>query len=572
MHNAGSLRLGKGSRVTVGGVTYIGGEDGSVVRIESGRLTIGGVTYSGGDVGTYMSVKEPTKTKLSGDILQDLCSSSSGSTQVGLLEDWLATDPTLTQTMMVQIICKIRSDVYKKEAVEKLCGYATELQVDAGFAMLQSIGSDVYKKEAVEFMSRLFPNMSVQQARKLCSLFKADTYIVDAIGALSDKILITSGMFAVLCGAVRADTYKVDVLRKFRHGQIDGKELCDIFCNIRSDTYKVDAAKTLCAMLESDVLMAITYIQSDTYKVDFIKAVKSRLMMHLAPTDVRRWLSGISRSYLMDAIEPLLSKMQEPGIEELLELTTDATTKSKLLQKITRFFPKNTMLTTMLREAKTEEDKQRAEAGFSIVINGFKLDVGHWPIGVDISVGLGSSETRVIRTDENSIEIYGQNARIQQVPYSGIKNLNIYGGSYEGGGVIEGNLTIVTCGNQSGWASETKAPPVRVHPIPKCQPEEAPSAPEKTTFMGGIMKMFTMAASGSEVKSGALKRQCSTAMSTELSCVICLDSKAVGVFTPCGHQCACIECGSKVQICPICRGQGEFLHISHVSASQRIYF
>ncbi|XP_015787734.1 E3 ubiquitin-protein ligase LRSAM1-like isoform X2 [Tetranychus urticae] len=40
-----------------------------------------------------------------------------------------------------------------------------------------------------------------------------------------------------------------------------------------------------------------------------------------------------------------------------------------------------------------------------------------------------------------------------------------------------------------------------------------------------------------------------------IECVVCLDELSKIIFIPCGHVCACIECSSSVDLCPICRAE-----------------
>jgi hypothetical protein len=39
----------------------------------------------------------------------------------------------------------------------------------------------------------------------------------------------------------------------------------------------------------------------------------------------------------------------------------------------------------------------------------------------------------------------------------------------------------------------------------------------------------------------------------KLTCKICLEEEMRLVFQPCGHFCACVDCGLQVLTCPICR-------------------
>ncbi len=43
-------------------------------------------------------------------------------------------------------------------------------------------------------------------------------------------------------------------------------------------------------------------------------------------------------------------------------------------------------------------------------------------------------------------------------------------------------------------------------------------------------------------------------------CVVCLECNSVGVFESCLHQCCCMRCGPKLEICPICRTKSIFIH------------
>jgi len=38
-------------------------------------------------------------------------------------------------------------------------------------------------------------------------------------------------------------------------------------------------------------------------------------------------------------------------------------------------------------------------------------------------------------------------------------------------------------------------------------------------------------------------------------CKICMDSTITAVFVPCGHRLSCVECGRKLQECPVCRAK-----------------
>ena len=36
-------------------------------------------------------------------------------------------------------------------------------------------------------------------------------------------------------------------------------------------------------------------------------------------------------------------------------------------------------------------------------------------------------------------------------------------------------------------------------------------------------------------------------------CVVCLSGEPVMALMPCGHRCACAECGPMLETCPLCR-------------------
>ena len=38
-----------------------------------------------------------------------------------------------------------------------------------------------------------------------------------------------------------------------------------------------------------------------------------------------------------------------------------------------------------------------------------------------------------------------------------------------------------------------------------------------------------------------------------LKCKVCWEKQVQTVLVPCGHSCACWECGLKLQTCPLCR-------------------
>lgn len=44
-------------------------------------------------------------------------------------------------------------------------------------------------------------------------------------------------------------------------------------------------------------------------------------------------------------------------------------------------------------------------------------------------------------------------------------------------------------------------------------------------------------------------------------CVICFDRQPDVVFPSCGHMCACAQCGSGLQRCPICRSRGRPIRV-----------
>lgn len=53
-----------------------------------------------------------------------------------------------------------------------------------------------------------------------------------------------------------------------------------------------------------------------------------------------------------------------------------------------------------------------------------------------------------------------------------------------------------------------------------------------------------------------------TRMEDSFKCKICMDSQINTVFCPCGHMVSCNLCASKVDSCPICRGNIE--RVQHV--------
>ena len=46
-----------------------------------------------------------------------------------------------------------------------------------------------------------------------------------------------------------------------------------------------------------------------------------------------------------------------------------------------------------------------------------------------------------------------------------------------------------------------------------------------------------------------------TSQNDKDACKICFSGAANTVIIPCGHMCACVECGSRLDLCPICRSQ-----------------
>jgi len=42
-------------------------------------------------------------------------------------------------------------------------------------------------------------------------------------------------------------------------------------------------------------------------------------------------------------------------------------------------------------------------------------------------------------------------------------------------------------------------------------------------------------------------------LSTENTCVVCMDAPLQTVFLECGHLACCVECSEKLKLCPICR-------------------
>jgi hypothetical protein len=476
-----------------------------------------------------------------------------------------------------------------------------------------AIGTPTYQVDGLEKITRSCGLLTTQAAVEICRAIRTDTYIVDAIGHMRDKLQLQEGDVCKILSTIHADTYVVDAIQKLGKKKIAFSELCGILKCISADTYKVDALAFFSSQLDSaEQLTAIlNCIHADTYKYDACKKLRIQ-PRSLNAAKIISCMQRISDAYRFDILQLLIPSINGDHPEALLDCLeeSDVAGRKKLLGLLLRHFArdpnKNThdLLQALFDSASVAENKARVEAGHSILINGFRVDVAHFPLNTELTVGLGSQTVKIIRPDEATLEVRGSSLEIEPVAHSGIQNLRVFGGSQAvlRGGVISGNVSICSVGGDlvvgpgamanvsaSFIAPVARAPevqrpevqrPVAVHCPPACPvvastksstvvASATSSVKPKKSMLQSAMDLLVKSSSREDGKKDGKKE--SEASIEDKSCCVCLDAAPVGVFVPCGHKCCCMACGVQLQMCPFCRGKGQFLHVSLVSSEQRVF-
>ncbi len=566
-----TFTLGEGGSVTLNGVTYVGGPDGCI-SVQNSRSSNPTTHYT-----THSTSKPSKKPSSTGDILNDLRAQRSGSSQLQVLEDWLSklADAIPAQQVegltLAQIVGLFSSGTNQVSALQQCVDHGVnDFQVAHAVKIVQCIQSGTYQKDAVQGFVRLFNVLTCEEVAQIVNPIRSDTYVVDAIGILVPKMPVTATNFVLLTQCCRSDTYKVDVLKHIR-ATVPPDEYHRILRDMHSDTYRIDATKTIRRNPQGDYWRSISTIQSDTYKVDFAKVVKP---FSIKAHELGEIINRMSKSYRADLLKHWLPSLLEENVEDMVEMADNVSDRCDLLKQLLKRFPSNPTLQALNESAQEALRVACSEAGFKININGFLLDIEHYPMNVAIEINLGGKIVEITRESEGAIRIENRsqhsNISITQVPFSGIHSITAVnkGGSAMIGGDEDGNLVVPEGAvyNVICTGSQSKATLVMRDNVVHSKSSNVSIGPMK--YLGKMLNHFIPETKSVESKMEVPKE----APPVSSECCICLSAPAVGVFTPCGHKCACMECGQKVEMCPTCRGVGAFLHISYIDTSKQKVF
>lgn len=97
------------------------------------------------------------------------------------------------------------------------------------------------------------------------------------------------------------------------------------------------------------------------------------------------------------------------------------------------------------------------------------------------------------------------------------------------------------CGRPKAEPMDTSAPPPV---ITKPGDWKCPSCPEMNFGSRTVCRSCGSGRPTSEVN----------ATNKQSECVICMEKSIDSVITSCGHSAVCLQCGSRITQCPICRG------------------
>ncbi len=534
--------IGEGAVLTINGVTYVGGQNGSV-----------SVHSNGGNFSNIVS--SVSNIKLSGNIMTDL-RQTNGSTQINIIETWIKNNDVTAQQLL-EMIQLVQQDTYKVDFLKVVLRTKIVLNIGDVKNILQSIKSATYQTDAIQYLIQGFQQIDAQDAVTLLQTIRADTYVVDALKEILSRLQMEAKDIAMLCRCAQSDTYKIDILKILpRMEQISRMEISNILQCLRSDTYKIDAVKVLSYAITPSWMYAIEHIASDTYKANFSLLLKS-CIQSISTQSLLDMLQNISNTYKKDIIKQWLSKLEENNIELLLDIynQNDLNERNELLWLLLKQFPHNDHLKILHKDTQEKIKTAKKEDCYSILINGYKVNVEHWPIGVNIDVRFGNQDVQIQRTNTNGIRVDGSKLFVEQVPFSNIRSIEIIGGSLSGDLVVGAGNSMSVCSSAFGTSYTT---------FEKGKPFETSQSWNLFSSAKNVIQKLSSIKDNVEIKEVVEVKK--------PECVICLSEPAVGVFVPCGHQSACIDCGNAIDSCPLCRGKGAFMHISLIDQNhQRIY-
>lgn len=210
-------------------------------------------------------------------------------------------------------------------------------------------------------------------------------------------------------------------------------------------------------------------------------------------------------------------------------------------------------------------EKKNINKNFLVSLNHFVLDIRPLSIGQVYYVTLGQSKGTIVRTGIKSLDVTLRgNMIIVERPPESTLSLSVKT-------IGKKNTTIVK--NKDSVDFHQGQPELGEEPE-LGKESELGKKPELRKEKTRVDVEESESESESKIEEEEIEKKMTQIQITN-KCVSCLEALNVGVFTPCGHQCTCMDCGSKMQTCPICRKPGLLLHIENVDiftlTSQKIF-
>lgn len=286
------------SRITVDGCTYTEGA--------GGHVTINGTTYTGNEDGTvtiHGAVQRPEKkVRTTGNILQDVQSTSSSSSQVALAEK------------------HVRN---------------SRVSPDTAVAIVQSITSSSSQVAAIRaFASRLSGELTVAHVIAFVCSITSSSSQVEALAALTN-VMSTMSCTEVACllGNISSSSSQVAALG---HIRVAGSDVTPILQCITSTSSQVDALRVLHLTSEDcDVVSILQCITSSSSQVDALRYLNMRAIPDAAA--VLRCIA--SSSSQVQALEVMLRGGALPQVTghmlvEILSTCTSDSSKNEMIHKL----------------------------------------------------------------------------------------------------------------------------------------------------------------------------------------------------------------------------------------------
>ncbi len=414
----------------------------------------------------------------------------------------------LTERNFIDLILLFKDDNHKFKIAQKVThALQTKLSMDGVILILQKMNG--YSTSILCFIKLMMLLVDFASIEKLLYFLKSG---VDQCNLLQHWLL--------------------------SNNNISYQQVCDILC-IFVKHYRIDACAILKSKCTHDFAFAPLFliITENYYREQCLEIFLNQIVDCNDVLECRKLIKESDRDSMTIKLAQHIKIDETILLFETLDINNhpDIEFQKEIGEVLLK---RNSSFNEKFETIQTKYHLAINEAGYSISIDGFKIDIENWPCNIEIEVALGNRVAHITKLDHESIQILNRmqdskqdkenEMQVSPWPLSKIRNVRAFGVSTIICGTPQKRLTIPA--GSSWFVSNT---------LPSKKPQ--------------IEKYW-----------------CQDDFPTD-QCVICLDQLSVGTFLPCSHKVACMDCGKKWEKCPLCQKQGDFMHISFVCKSQRIF-